>query len=265
MSYGSQNIAVYSGSFNPLHIGHLAIIRHMIEVAGFDMVYLIVSPKNPLKDGISSDSGRERYKAAVEAVERRFLRSGQSASGRNDNRESHSAFGRNDSKAVEAECVDDMPPPARGRERFSKRSCGPLQRAATEGKAGVIGASASTAASEAKVKVDDIELNMPEPHYTIRTLDALKEREPDNRFTLVMGADNLADIRRWRDYTRILKEFGVAVFPREGHDLTEIKQDLLKEDPAYMIQILDAEMVDISSTQIREAIARGEDISHCLM
>lgn len=218
MSYGSQNIAVYSGSFNPLHIGHLAIIRHMIEVAGFDMVYLIVSPKNPLKDGISSDSGRERYIAAVEAVERRFLRSGLSASGRNDNKESHSASGRNDSKAVEA-----------------------------------------------RVKVDDIELNMPEPHYTIRTLDALKEREPDNRFTLVMGADNLAGIRRWRDYTRILKEFGVAVFPREGHDLTEIKQDLLKEDPAYMIQILDAEMVDISSTQIREAIARGEDISHCLM
>lgn len=206
MSYGSQNIAVYSGSFNPLHIGHLAIIRHMIEVAGFDMVYLIVSPKNPLKDGISSDSGRERYMAAVEAVERRFLRSGLSASGRNDNKE-----------------------------------------------------------SEAKVKVDDIELNMPEPHYTIRTLDALKEREPDNRFTLVMGADNLADIRRWRDYTRILKEFGVAVFPREGHDLTEIKQDLLKEDPAYMIQILDAGMVDISSTQIRNAIAEGEDISKYLM
>ena len=206
MSYGSQSIAVYSGSFNPLHIGHLAIIRHMIQVAGFDMVYLIVSPKNPLKDGISSDSGRERYMAAVEAVERRFLRSGLSASGRND------------SKAVEA-----------------------------------------------KVKVDDIELNMPEPHYTIRTLDALKEREPDNRFTLVMGADNLADIRRWRDYTRILKEFGVAVFPREGHDLTEIKQDLLKEDPAYMIQILDAEMVDISSTQIRNAIAEGEDISKYLM
>lgn len=206
MSYGSQNIAVYSGSFNPLHIGHLAIIRHMIEVAGFDMVYLIVSPKNPLKEGISSDSGRERYMAAVEAVERRFLRSGLSASGRNDNKE-----------------------------------------------------------SEAKVKVDDIELNMPEPHYTIRTLDALKEREPDNRFTLVMGADNLADIRRWRDYTRILKEFGVAVFPREGHDLTEIKQDLLKEDPAYMIQILDAGMVDISSTQIRNAIAEGEDISKYLM
>ena len=80
-----------------------------------------------------------------------------------------------------------------------------------------------------------------------------------------MGADNLADIRRWRDYTRILKEYAVAVFPREGHDLTEIKQDLMKEDPAYRIQILDADMVNISSTQIRSAITVGEDISRYLM
>ena len=115
------------------------------------------------------------------------------------------------------------------------------------------------------MKVDDIELTMPEPHYTIRTLDALKEREPGNRFTLVMGADNLADIRRWRDYRRILKEYGVAVFPRTGHNLEEIKTDLLKEDPSYKITLLDAEMVDISSTAIRESIAAGTDPSAWLM
>lgn len=186
-----------------MHIGHLAIIKHMIEEAGFDMVYLIVSPKNPLKDGISATTGKDRYLAAIEAVNRHFV-----------------------SKAWETECGDDMPP---------------------------------------KVKVVDIELNMPEPHYTVRTLRALKEREPDNAFTFVMGADNLADIRRWREYATILKEFGVAVFPRTGHDLTQIKQDLLNEDPAYRIQILDAQMVDISSTQIRNAIADGQDISPFLM
>ena len=186
-----MNIAVYSGSFNPLHIGHLAIIRHMIEVAGFDMVYLIVSPKNPLKENISSSTGPERYQAATEAVTRHF--------------------------------------------------------------------------SHSRVKVDDIELNMPEPHYTIRTLDALRDREPENSFIFVMGADNLADIRRWRDYTRILTEFGAAVYPRTGFDLETIKQDLLNEDPAYKIDIINAPMVDISSTQIREAASRGEDISHLLM
>ena len=186
-----MNVAVYSGSFNPLHIGHLAIIKYMIEVAGFDMVYLIVSPKNPLKDSISSNSGIARFNAAVEAANRHFIGS--------------------------------------------------------------------------RVHVDDIELTMPEPHYSISTLDALRSREPDNSFTFVMGADNLADIRRWKDYTRILTEFGVAVYPRTSFDLETIRQDLLNENPAYKIDIINAPMVDISSTQIREAASRGEDISHLLM
>lgn len=188
-----MQIAVYSGSFNPLHIGHLAVMKHLTEVAGFDMVYLIVSPKNPLKDGISSASGQERYKAAIQAVARHF-------------------------------------------------SAKPL-----------------------KVMVDDIELTMPEPHFTIRTLDALQEREPDNSFTLIIGADNLADIRRWREYTRILKEYGTAVYPREGFNLKTIESELMTEDPHYRIQLLDAPMVDMSSTEIRNGIAEGKDMSRYLM
>ena len=191
-----MKIAVYSGSFNPLHIGHLAIMKYMVEEACYDMVYLIVSPKNPLKDGISSDSGVDRYKAAVEAVKRHFCD--------------------------------------------------------TEGQRGT-------------VLVDDIELNMPEPHYTIRTLDALREREPENSFTFIMGADNLADIRRWKDYGRILREYGAAVYPREGIDLDEVKADLLKEDKEFKITVVNAPMVDISSSEIREGMAAGKDMSSFLM
>ena len=201
-----MHIAVYGGSFNPLHIGHLAIMKHLVEVAGFDAVYLVVSPKNPLKD-ISCDSARDRYNAAVEAVSRHFV------------------------DKADQEVWNDQ----------------------------------TVAARATQIRVDDIELNMPPPHYSIRTLNALKEREPENRFTLVMGADNLAIIRNWKEYRTILKDFGVAVYPREGHDLAEIKQDLLKEDPAYKIQILEAPLVTVSSTEIREAIKRGEEISHYLM
>ena len=186
-----MKVAVYSGSFNPLHIGHLAIMKYLTGEGGFDYVYLIVSPKNPLKEGISASSGQDRYNAAIAAVNRHF--------------------------------------------------------------------------TAGKVKVDDIELTMPEPHYTIRTLDALREREPENEFTLVMGADNLADIRRWRDYCRILKEYGVAVYPRQGFDLERVRQDLLEEDHSYNITIMNAEMVDISSTTIREALASGQDVSAWLM
>jgi nicotinate-nucleotide adenylyltransferase len=77
-----------------------------------------------------------------------------------------------------------------------------------------------------------------------------------------MGADNLAIIRRWKDYESILTEFGIAVFPREGHDMTKLKQDLLNENPAYKIQLLDAPLVTVYSTEIREALSLGEDVSH---
>lgn len=192
-----MNIAVYSGSFNPLHIGHLAIMKHLIDEAGFDMVYLIVSPKNPLKASISINSAIERYNAAIEAVSRHF-----------------------------------------GTEARSGRGA---------------------------VKVDDIELTMPEPHYTICTLKALQEREPDNRFTLIIGADNLACIRKWKEYQSILTDFGVAVFPRDSFDTEKTKQDLLKENPAYKITLIETPLVTVSSTQIREAMTNGEEISHLLM
>ena len=218
-----MRIAVYSGSFNPLHIGHLAIMKYLTGEGGFDCVYLIVYPKNPLKEGISASSGQDRYNAAIAAVNRHF-----------------------------PEVLEDIP----GTPAF------PSVRHPLAG-GGMCPACSSR--TSGKVKVDDIELTMPEPHYTIRTLDALREREPENEFTLVMGADNLADIRRWRDYCRILKEYGVAVYPRQGFDLERVRQDLLDEDHSYRITLMNAEMVDISSTTIRNAIAQGQDVSGWLM
>lgn len=191
-----MKIAVYSGSFNPLHIGHQAIMEYLTESMSFDMVYLIVSPKNPIKLTVSAETGRERYEAAVAAVERH---------------------------------------------------------------------------PELKVKVDDIELDMPAPQYTIKTLDALAAREPDNTFTFVLGADNLADIRRWRDYGKILADYGVVVYPRKGFDMKQIKETLMQEcigmqDKQYRICLMeDAPIVDISSTELRAAFAAGIDASAYLM
>jgi hypothetical protein len=65
-----------------------------------------------------------------------------------------------------------------------------------------------------------------------------------------MGADNLADIRRWRDYTRILTEFGAAAYPRTGFDLETIKQDLLNEDPAYKIDIINDAQLSINPKEL---------------
>ena len=101
----------------------------------------------------------------------------------------------------------------------------------------------------------------------------------------------MSSIHKWRDFPRLLSEYGVAVYPRTGFDLKDIRKQLMDESkrfPAasvldaadsdsdrlaledaeghiYNIQILDAPVVDISSTEIRNGLDRGEDMSRFLM
>ena len=119
-----------------------------------------------------------------------------------------------------------------------------------------------------RVRVDDIELHRDPPQYTIDTLDILKSREPDNEFTLVIGSDNLERFRGWKQATRILKEYGIVVYPRPGYD-AETLAAALRDDPegdSFRIRILaDAPQVDISSTEIRKGLEEGLDMSEYLM
>lgn len=46
----SQHIGLLMGSFNPIHIGHLALANYMLETCHLDEVWLVVSPQNPFKD-----------------------------------------------------------------------------------------------------------------------------------------------------------------------------------------------------------------------
>ncbi|HTM95966.1 MAG TPA: nicotinate-nucleotide adenylyltransferase [Croceibacterium sp.] len=54
--------------------------------------------------------------------------------------------------------------------------------------------------------------------YTIDTLRALKRRFPKRRFVWLMGADNLAQFHRWRQWRRIAAEMPIAVMTRPGYD-----------------------------------------------
>jgi nicotinate-nucleotide adenylyltransferase len=44
-----MRIGLYPGSFNPVHTGHMVIAGYMAEFAGLDEVWMVVSPRNPLK------------------------------------------------------------------------------------------------------------------------------------------------------------------------------------------------------------------------
>ena len=54
--------------------------------------------------------------------------------------------------------------------------------------------------------------------YTVDTLRALKRRFPSRRFVWIMGADNLAQFHRWKDWRQIARLMPIAVIARPGYD-----------------------------------------------
>jgi nicotinate-nucleotide adenylyltransferase len=64
-----MQIGLYFGSYNPIHIGHLAIAGYMAQFSDLDQVWLVVSPQNPLKDKQSLLQDRHRLAMVNEAIE----------------------------------------------------------------------------------------------------------------------------------------------------------------------------------------------------
>lgn len=106
------------------------------------------------------------------------------------------------------------------------------------------------------IDICDIELSMPRPSYTVRTLELLRERNPDKKFKLIIGSDNWRNFDRWREPQKILDEFGVIVYLRPGYPVAKSNVEGL--------EIANAPLLDISSTFVRQAISRGRDMNYFL-
>lgn len=103
----------------------------------------------------------------------------------------------------------------------------------------------------------DIELSMPRPSYSIDSLDRLQELNPDRRISLIIGSDNWLLFNRWREHEAILKRYSPVIYPRPGYDI----------DPSSLpdgVKLVNAPVVDLSSTFIRDAIAAGKDMTEFL-
>ena len=176
-----MKIGIYSGSFNPVHEGHIALCDYLVQEGVVDEVWLIRSPLNPLKantaNTLAPDEDRQK-----------------------------------------------------------------MLELAIEGHRGL--------------KVCCIEDTLPKPNYTINTLQALQKLFPGEEFHLIVGMDNWLIFDRWRAYDTILNDFHLIVYPRPGYkeETIEALQNLTSQ-----VRIVDAPQYDISSTVIREAIAKGEE------
>ncbi len=177
---------LYFGSFNPIHIGHLAIANYLVENSDLGEIWFVVSPHNPLKKKSSLLADHHRIRLAEIATE-------------NDDR----------------------------------------------------------------LFVSDIETKMPQPSYTIDTLTWLDEKYPTREFALIMGGDNLLTLHKWKNVDELIRKYSLYVYPRRDKQSgypTELKE-LIKN---AKISLVEAPLMDISGTFIRDSIANGKDIRHFL-
>ena len=107
--------------------------------------------------------------------------------------------------------------------------------------------------NEPGMKASDFEFNLSRPSYTIHTLENLRKNYPQHQFSLFIGGDNLAIIHKWIEYRRIIDEFGLIVYPRSGFAINE---DSVFPNTTFVT----APLIDISATEIREKLKKGDSI-----
>jgi nicotinate-nucleotide adenylyltransferase len=179
-------IGLYFGSFNPIHIGHIAIAGYMTEFAGLDQVWFVVSPHNPLKNKETLLADHHRLYMTQLAI------------------------------------GDNL-----------------------------------------KMKASDIEFKLPIPSYTIDTLTYLKEKYPNNEFSLVMGEDNLNTLHKWKNATDLIKNCPILVYPRP-HSVKPVSALLDQILSTADTRHVKAPLMDISGTFIRDGIRKGKNMSYFL-
>lgn len=120
-----------------------------------------------------------------------------------------------------------------------------------------------------KLRVSDIEFHLPKPNYTVTTLVHLEERYPNTQFSLIMGEDNLKSLHRWRNFETLVANYNIIVYPRiaEGIIDKDIERQVLRvpqpqgyREVKARIQLIDAPIVELSSSFIRKAIKDEKNV-----
>lgn len=107
-----------------------------------------------------------------------------------------------------------------------------------------------------KIQPSDVEFRLSQPNYTVNTLAHLEDKFPKHEFCLIMGEDNLKSLHKWKNYEVILNRFPIYVYPRISEGEVE-----LQFDNHPNIRKVDAPIIELSSTFIRDNIKLGKNIA----
>ena len=106
---------------------------------------------------------------------------------------------------------------------------------------------------EKNIKASSIEFHLPKPSYTIDTLTHIREKYPQHDFAIIMGGDSFNNIQKWKNYQVLLKEYTIYIYLRPGFEIAEHEKNII---------ILNAPLIEISSTRIRELLKAGKSIRY---
>ncbi|HVR28726.1 MAG TPA: nicotinate-nucleotide adenylyltransferase [Thermoanaerobaculia bacterium] len=110
--------------------------------------------------------------------------------------------------------------------------------------------------------VSGLELSETAPSYTVDTLLHFRREYPGDKLHLLIGADSLQELRSWHRFEEILETADVAVLARPGATLAARREDAGALPPTALvparIRLVANRPLDISSTEVRRCLARGE-------
>jgi nicotinate-nucleotide adenylyltransferase len=105
-----------------------------------------------------------------------------------------------------------------------------------------------------RIKASEIEFALPRPSFTVNTLAYLKEKYPEHQFCLIVGSDSLQNIEKWKNAEVILRDYEIYVYRRPGFEVKNI--------PAARIKVMEAPLLELTATHIRNSIASGKSIRY---
>jgi nicotinate-nucleotide adenylyltransferase len=105
-----------------------------------------------------------------------------------------------------------------------------------------------------RLKASDIEFSLPKPSYTVHTLAYLKEKYPAHEFSIIMGSDSFQNIEKWKNAETILNNYELVIYKRPGFEIAEKVN--------ARINIMEAPLLEISATHIRELVRMGKSIKY---
>lgn len=107
-----------------------------------------------------------------------------------------------------------------------------------------------------RFKAADVEFKLPKPSYTIDTLIHLEEKYPQHQFYVIMGSDSFQNIQKWKNFELLLKNYPIIIYNRPKHPIENRMNG--------NIHILEAPLLELSSTEIRKFIQQKRSIRYML-